>query len=327
MISRINFQKWISVFVFIFLLIDSKAINSFPNNLLHEFNYPIKEGDRVNDFYYNKLLRINSNSTISLDYNKKVCLYIDAYLLKHKEKTRGILGRSKVYFPIFEEYLEIYKLPEQLKYIAVIESALEIRATSKSGARGLWQFMYSTGRMLNLKINKYVDERYDTEKSTDAACRYLAYLYSIFGEWQLVLAAYNCGPTAVQLAIDRAGGSTSFWDIAEYLPEQTRNYLPAFIAVNFVFEYYADYGIDPNTDNLTYKFQSQAVVVNKELSLKYIAKCLEIDYDLLKNINPIYEQYYIPKTEIPAVINIPIYKVNDFVKYKSLLFSSKIYND
>lgn len=310
--------NWINkvLYLFMFLFVFSSAKSQFRNDFFENDDYLFIDTAMSNDYYYDKLNRLNSQTNISLDYSKKVCLYIDAYMQRHKTKTRNILGRSELFFPVFEEYLNLYKLPEELKYIAVIESALKTRATSKSGARGLWQFMYSTARMFDLKITDYVDERYDYEKSTDAACRYLKYLYSIFGDWHLVIAAYNCGQGTVSKAIVKAGGRRDFKSISSFLPQETRNYLPAFIAANFVFAYYKEYNLRPINDNARYKFQLQEVVVENQLSLKYMASCLMIDYNLLKELNPIYEKYFIPKSETPARINIPKNKINDFEKFK-----------
>ena len=166
--------------------------------------------------------KLNRQTPMSLVYNESVQAYIDVYTIKRRSHLSSILAKSELYFPLFEEYLDRYNLPLELKYLAVVESALDPRATSKSGARGLWQFLFHASRLFNLKIDSYIDERCDPVKSTDAACRYLKYLYENLNDWNLVLAAYNGGIAQVQNAIEKSGGSRDYWEIRAHLPTETQ---------------------------------------------------------------------------------------------------------
>lgn len=176
-------------------------------------------------------------TTIPMDYNSYVKRYIDVYTKQRRDQTAKMLGLTRVYFPIFEEHLDRMEMPIELKYLPVVESALNPHARSRVGATGLWQFMLSTGRLYGLNVNSYVDERKDPYKSTEAALRYLKRSYEEFGDWLLAIASYNCGPGNVRKAIRRSGGKRTFWEIRPYLPRETRGYVPAFIAVNYAFNY------------------------------------------------------------------------------------------
>lgn len=274
----------------------------------------------TNEDYSWRIEKLNEASPVQLDFNDVVKRYIDVYSVRHRDKTARILGLSEIYFPIFEEYLDKYDLPLELKYIAVIESALNPKARSRSGATGLWQFMYHASRMFDLKISSYVDERMDPVKSTDAACKYLQYLYRIFGDWQLAIAAYNGGPGVVRDAIKASGGKTNFWEIAAYLPEQTRTYVPAFIAVNYVMNYNKEHNIVPNEMQFSYLKLSD-VTVKHSLSLKTVAKELHISISDLRRLNPIYKLDFIPRSELPAKLTLPVDKALEFVEQETKLYS------
>ena len=273
----------------------------------------------TNEDYTWRIEKLNEASPVQLDFNDIVKRYIDVYSIRHREKTAEILGLSEIYFPIFEEYLDKYGLPLELKYIAVIESALNPKARSRSGATGLWQFMYHASRMFDLKISSYVDERMDPVKSTDAACKYLQYLYRIFGDWQLAIAAYNGGPGTVRDAIKASGGKTNFWEIAAFLPEQTRTYVPAFIAVNYVMNYNKEHDIVPNEMKFSYLKLSD-VEVKHPLSLQAVSKELGISISDLRRLNPIYKLDFIPQSELPAKLTLPDDKALAFVEQESKLY-------
>tara|TARA_R110001583_G_scaffold7286_3_gene36289 strand:+ start:14821 stop:16134 length:1314 start_codon:yes stop_codon:yes gene_type:complete len=292
---------------------DSKVLS---NDLSKVNNGPVN----TNEDYTWRIEKLNEASPVQLDFNDIVKRYIDVYSIRHRDKTAEILGLSEIYFPIFEEYLDKYGLPLELKYIAVIESALNPKARSRSGATGLWQFMYHASRMFDLKISSYVDERMDPVKSTDAACKYLQYLYRIFGDWQLAIAAYNGGPGVVRDAIKASGGKTNFWEIAAFLPDQTRTYVPAFIAVNYVMNYNKEHDIIPNDMEFSYLKLSD-VNVKQALSLQTVSKELGISISDLRRLNPIYKLDFIPKSELPAKLTLPIDKALAFVELETKLYS------
>ena len=195
--------------------------------------------------YQSRLQYLDGQTPFDLTYNPVVQSYIDLYAVRKREMTSRMLGLSDLYFPVFEEYLDRHGMPLEMKYLAVVESALNPAARSRAGAVGLWQFMLPTGKMFGLKADSYVDERHDLHKSTEAACNYLTYLYKIYDNWELALAAYNCGPGNVNKAIRRSGGRKDYWEIYDHLPRETRGYVPAFIAVNYVFAHAADHNLYP----------------------------------------------------------------------------------
>ena len=182
---------------------------------------------------------------IRLTYNQSVKNYIDLYSLRRRELTSRIMGLSNLYFPMFEEVLDREGLPLEFKYLSVVESALNPLAVSPMGATGLWQFMFNTGKLYDLKVTSYLDDRKDPYKSTVAACKYFKDMYSIYGDWLLVIASYNCGPGNVNRAINRSGGKTNFWEIEKYLPSETRGYVPAFIAVCYLMNYSREHNLFP----------------------------------------------------------------------------------
>ena len=211
-----------------------KVIPYFDNSLVNTCNYPPGYIPVYPDsIYAQRIEELNRNTTIELVYNKHVKSFIDVYAVQKRDKTERILGLADVYFPLFEATLDKYNMPLELKYLAVVESALNPRAGSWAGAKGLWQFMYATGKVYKLNVTTLVDDRYDPLKSTEAACQHLNDLYTMFGDWFLALAAYNSGAGNVKKAIRRAGGIKNYWAIWPYLPRETRGYVPAFIAVNY----------------------------------------------------------------------------------------------
>ena len=248
------------------------------------------------EVYIDRLKRLPT--IIEMPYNDVVQKFIDRYSGKLRRSVSFMLGASNFYMPIFEEALEAYNLPLELKYLPVIESALNPKAVSRVGATGLWQFMLPTGKRYGLEVNSLVDERRDPVKASWAAAHYLSDLYKIFDDWSLVIAAYNCGPSKVNQAIHRAKGSADYWNIYPYLPKETRGYVPAFIAANYIMNYYCDHNICPMVTELPTK--TDTVVVEKDVHLEQISKVLNISLEHLRNLNPQYRRDII-NDNVPSV--------------------------
>ncbi len=250
----------------------------------------------VVDLNDSTIMRQMSEMQVLFDvsYNHIVKAYIKVYSEKKRELTETVMGLSEYYFPFFESQLDAANLPLELKYLAVIESALNPRAVSRAGATGLWQFMYATGRYMGLEINSFVDDRRDVTQSTKAAIKYLKQLYSIYGDWTLALAAYNCGPGNVNKAIRRSGGRTNYWEIYYRLPRETRNYVPGFIAAMYVMEHAEDYNLTPKKINMP--TLTDTIVIHKQLHLEQVSKVLNIPLSQLRDLNPQYRRDIIPAT-------------------------------
>lgn len=269
-------------------------------------NFPLGFVPTFSDSIYQaRIRRMNDNSPFEFVYNAQVKAYIDLYANRRRNLTEQMLGLSQLYFPIFEEQLDRFDLPLELKYLAVIESALNPTARSRVGATGPWQFMYHTGRLYGLQVNNYVDERSDVLKATIAACEHFRDLYRIYEDWSLVIAAYNAGPGNVNRAIRRAGGVKNFWKVSPYLPRETRNYVPAFIAVTYVMEHAEEhnlYAVPP-----VYSFLDvDTIHVRQQLSLRTLSELLDIPLENLRYLNPTYRKYIIPhQPENPYVLNLP----------------------
>jgi len=268
--------------------------------------------------YQSRMAQLDRQSPIKLEYNTQVRAYIDVYLERRRDHLANIIARSQLYFPIFEEYLSKYNLPQELKYLAIIESALDPKAKSKSGAMGLWQFLYHAGLMLDLHVSSYEDERCDPLKSTDAACRYLAYLYQNLEDWQLALAAYNGGLGTVQKAIERAGGKKSFWELAPYMTNEMKAYVPAFIAVNYVMNYYDLHNIVPTKPKYTFN-DIDTVFVNISLSFEQITRATGVDRQSLQQLNPQYIKDFIPSDDMPMLLILPKTAIQRYIKNENKL--------
>jgi len=277
----------------------------------------------VDDLIYEyRILQLNKTSAIKLNYNDIVKNYIEMYTVRKRKLLTKIMTRSQIYFPIFEEYFDKYDLPLELKYLSIVESALNPNARSSSGAVGLWQFMYNTGRMLDLKTTSFIDERKDVYKSTNAACRYLEYLYRTFGDWQLALAAYNGGPGTVRNAIALSGGKTNFWEIRKYLPKETQGYVPAYIAAFYAFEYSKDHNINVVDNSYSY-YNIDTLSIQGDLSLRKTAEQLNVSYISLKKLNPIYKRGIIPNDSYTHTLVLPSNKTLQFLELnKSLVCNS-----
>ena len=256
---------------------------------------------------------------VPMTYNQPVRANIDRYAKQLRHQVSYMLGMMEYYEPLIEQALDVHGVPNELKYLPVVESALNPVAVSRVGATGLWQFMYSTGKLYGLKQNSLVDDRRDPVKSTWAAAKYLRALYDRFGDWSLAIAAYNCGPGNVNKAIYRSGGKTDFWDIYWYLPRETRGYLPAFIAATYIMTYHAEHGICPMESKLP--LATDTIVVNRLLHFDQIVAVCDIDMETLRGLNPQYKENVIPGKFLPGALRLPEDKIRDFI-----LSGDSIYN-
>lgn len=257
--------------------------------------------------------RINSiTSPIPLSFNPYVKGFIDLYSNKKRGLTQRAMGLSNLYFPMFEEVLDREGLPLEFKYLSIVESALNPVAVSHMGATGLWQFMYSTGIIYDLKVNSYTDDRKDPYKATVAACQYFKDMYRIYNDWLLVIAAYNCGAGNVNKAIRRSGGKTNFWEIMNYLPAETRGYVPAFIAVTYVMNYSREHGLYPIAPAYSY-FEVDTVKVDRQITFKALSEVLDLPEDVIAYLNPVYKKKLIPDGDNAYALRIPTQKISLFL--------------
>jgi membrane-bound lytic murein transglycosylase D len=254
----------------------------------------------------------NMSSVIDINYTYEVGRRIKDYTVNYRRSGENILGKVDLYFPLFEKEIHERQLPEELKYVAVVESHLEPSATSHTGAAGLWQFMRPTGRMKGLKINSVVDERRDPVKSTRAALDYLHDLYCEFDDWTLAIAAYNCGPGNVRKAI-RRGGSYNFWDIRRYLPRETQDYVPRIIAAMYLMQYYHIHNLTPRMVDRDIKYTT-SISDGKSHNLYKLSQKLDIPYKTMRLLNPQYRQGYIPKNDGDYTLVIPRSRYEDYLK-------------
>lgn len=259
---------------------------------------------------------------IPMPYNNVVRDCIDFYTERRRNLVRYMLGMADYYFPIIEEVLDKHGLPIELKYLAVVESALNPVALSRVGACGLWQFMLPTGKQYGLTINSLVDDRRDPMKATEAACAYFKDMYAIYKDWSLVMASYNCGPGNVNKAIKRSGGKTNFWDIFPYLPKETRSYVPLFIAANYVMNYYCDHNLCPLETNLP--LATDTIHVNKMLHLQQVSEVLQVDLEQLRALNPQYKRDIVPGNTGDAVLKLPASDTYAFVDKEDSIYQYRV---
>lgn len=264
----------------------------------------------------------NMPNVIEMPYNPVVRKFIDQYTGRLRRSVALMLGASNFYIPIFEEALEAYQLPLELKYLPMIESALNPGATSRVGAGGLWQFMITTGKRYDLEVTSLIDERRDPIKSSYAAACMLKGLYDIFGDWTLVIAAYNCGPGNVNKAIKRAGGERDYWKIYPYLPSETRGYVPAFIAANYVMNYYCEHNICPATTQLP--MGTDTLVVNRDVYFEQISEVCKISMEELKALNPQYRTSKIPGSAKPCILRMPLEAINSFIESGDTVYTLRL---
>lgn len=258
---------------------------------------------------------------VKMPYNSMVRTCIDRYTTKNRSLVSYMLGMAEFYMPIIEEEIDKQGIPHELKYLPIIESALNPKAVSRASAKGLWQFIFPTAKLYGLRSNNYIDERFDPIKSTKAAIRYLGDLYNIFGSWELAIAAYNCGPGNVKKAIMRSGGKTDFWEIYRWLPRETRGYLPMFIAANYIMTYHKEHGIyplEPSTPIIT-----DTVVVSKNLHFKQIVDVCEADIEEIRALNPQYIKDIIPGANEPYVLRLTNNMVTRFIANEDTIYKHR----
>jgi membrane-bound lytic murein transglycosylase D len=277
-------------------------------------NNPVVVGDTFDIEYPDSLYsaRLQSiNSVINLPYNRIIKNHIHVYTIKQRDKFSVVLGLKDYYFPMIEDVFESYGLPTELKYMAVIESALNPNAVSRVGATGMWQFMNSTGKAYGLTINSIIDERRDPVKATHAAARYLKDLYKIYNDWILVIAAYNCGPGNVNKAIRRSGNQKDYWDIYYRLPRETRGYIPQFVAAAYATTFYAEHKIAPTP--ISFPIATDTIMLHKDIHLGQISEVMGIPYGEIKALNPEYRTGLVPATSKSMAITLPISYLGDFI--------------
>jgi membrane-bound lytic murein transglycosylase D len=288
-----------------------------------ELNKPAEANEVIPDFpdsvYIERLASIPT--VVNLSYNKIVKNYIDLYTKKKRESVEVMLGLSKYYFPIFDDIFDYYNVPNEMKYMSIIESALNPRASSRTRAVGLWQFMYGTGRVYGLEINSLVDERCDPIKATYAAASYVKDLYELYHDWILVIAAYNCGPGNVNRAIRRAGGKTNYWDIYYYLPRETRGHIPAFIAATYVMNFYKEHNLVPALVDMP--TESDTVMVREQLNLRQVSDVLKVPIKEIRDLNPQYRFDIIPAGKKSYPLFLPKEYTMSFIDYEDSIYAYK----
>lgn len=283
----------------------------FENNKM-----PLSESDFISN---SRLLE----SEIPMQYNAEVHKLINYFGTSWQSKLKEMIVVSNYYFPIYEEIFDKYDMPLEMKYLSVIESALNPNATSKSGAAGLWQFMHATGKIFDLNVNNYVDERRNVEKSTEAACQYLKKMYATYGDWFLVIASYNCGPGNVNKAIRKSGGKRTFWEIYPYLPKETQNYVPALIAMTYLMNFYDYYCITPSVAN-EYKPRLVQVACNSEYCYQVICNTLDLTEAQLRSFNPELKKTTLPNVSKGFNLKLPYEKAIMFWQLEDSIYQASL---
>jgi membrane-bound lytic murein transglycosylase D len=265
---------------------------------------------------------LNRESPMDLRFNETTKGFIDLYARRRKDLSSRVLGLAPLYFPLIEESFDKHGIPLELKYLAIVESALNPKARSRAGAVGLWQFMYSTGKMYGLKITSYVDERMDPYKSTEAAAKYLKYLYTLYDDWNMALAAYNSGPGNVNKAIRRSGGRKDYWSIRPFLPRETRSYVPAFIAVNYIMNHAGDHNIYPEACQYSY-FACDTLNISKQLRFDQLSAFTGMSMEEIAQLNPTYKTGIIPENGRKHTLCLPKEKIGVFLANEDSIYEYK----
>lgn len=277
--------------------------------------------DLSTDLLKARLKEMDAKSPFNIEYNQGLENIIKSFLKNRKRSYERLMAISEYYFPMFEAALAKYDVPLEIKYLAVVESALNPHAKSRVGATGLWQFMFATGKQYNLDVSSYIDERSDPLKATEAACQYLSNMYKIFGDWDLVLASYNAGPGNVSKAIRRSGGQQNYWNIRKNLPKETQGYVPAFLATMYIYEYHKEHGIEPKRAAISY-FATDTVMVKREMSFKQISDLLDIPESQIKLLNPGYKLDVIPSVKGKNhYLRLPVPKIAMFTSNEDKIYA------
>ncbi len=311
-------------------IIDSLIVeDKFNSSLIDTLNYVINDKDIVDntttvvttDLLKIRLSELNKRTPFNLSYNSTLEKVINSYLLYRKKYYPALMARAKYYFPMFEQYLDQYDIPIEMKYLSIVESALRPRIKSRVGATGLWQFMYGTGKQFDLKVSSYVDERQDPVKATIAACKYLSQLFTIFGDWDLALAAYNSGPGNVTKAIKRSGGYKNYWNIRPYLPRETAGYVPAFYATMYIFEYANEHKIYSELPKF-FNFQTDTVRVKRTISFDQVSEKMSVNQEVLADLNPSYKLDIIPFIQDRKyALRLPSSKIVEFLDKEKEIYA------
>ena len=312
--SRID-SLWISE------LINSPLNDTIRYALADDEVYESEIAELPTELLKERLAILDSETPFNIEYNPQLEQLIKTYLRRRKQTFSVLMERARYYFPMFEEKLDKYNIPLELKYLAIVESALKPNARSRVGATGLWQFMYQTGKQFNLHVSSYVDERSDPLRATEAACQYLSSLHSLYNDWDLALAAYNSGPGNVNKAIRRSGGSTNYWNIRHNLPRETAGYVPAFYATLYIFKYANEHNIKARENILT-RFETDTVHIKRQITFEQINETLNVDMEILKFLNPQYKLDIIPYIkDRNYVLTLPINFVGNFVSNEKQIYA------
>lgn len=300
-------------------LLNSHYMRRYAHHGLHSSTgFSVEEFDALPDSVLEARLRA-LHTVVPMAMNSEVRSHIRFYLRVMSRRLDLTLMQQERFFPLFEEALDRYGVPDEVKYLTIVESALNPEATSRVGAAGLWQFMYKTGKLYDLEVNSVLDERRDPVKSSFAAAHHLADLHRIFGDWTLAIAAYNCGAGNVNKAIARSGGKRSFWEIYYNLPRETRGYVPSLIAVIYVMHYYGDHGLHPA--QLEAPVRTDTVMVHRDVLMTYVAQATGLEMDALRTLNPQYRRDFIPASSAPYALTLPMASVERFIQQQDSIYA------